>query len=210
VANWDDQGKQYAAFIEAQLAVENDRRASVNTRAAATLTGCAGLVTVVLAVFAVFVGKDFVLWGPPRDYLADALIALLASALLAVLAGIPWTSSVPPLKLLHGFLDDPELSKEPWGWTDDEVDAREWTAKCNLTTLESLRWGTSLKFILLIFAGLAQVVAVCFLVACTLGVVDQKPAQTPKPAPTPCCPTACSPSGVTSAAETPPVTNGRG
>lgn len=208
--NWDEQGTQYAAFIEAQLAAEYERRASVNTRAASTLTGCAGLVTVVLAVFAVLVGKDFVLSGPPRDYLAKALIALLAAALLAVLAGIPWTSSVPPLKLLRGFLNDPDPSQGPWGWTNDEVDAREWTAKCNLRTLASLRRGTSLKFVLLILAGLAQVVAVCYLVACTLGVVDTKPAQASKPAPPPCCPTSCSPSGPTSTAETPPVTNGRG
>jgi hypothetical protein len=170
VPNWDDQGTQYAAFIEAQLAAEYDRRASVNT-----------------------------------------LIALLVAALLAVLAGIPWTSSVPPLKLLHGFLDDPDPSHgRPWGWSNDEVDAREWTAKCNLRTLASLRGGTSLKFVLLILAGLAQVVAVCFLVACTLGVVDTKPAQRPTPAPPPCCPISSSPPGTTSTAETPPVTtNGR-
>ncbi len=53
----EDQGKTYSAFIEAQLKAENDLRASVTARANSALTGATGLVTLVLAVFAVFLGK---------------------------------------------------------------------------------------------------------------------------------------------------------
>jgi hypothetical protein len=180
VPNWDDQGQQYAAFIEAQLAAENDRRASVNTRAATILTGSAALVTLVFAVFAVLAGKNFTLSanapGHPREWLEGALAALFFAALFALLAGVPWTTSVPPLHLLHSFLEVPnESAGLPWGWTNEEVDAREWTAKSNLRTIKSLRSGTKLKYVLLIIATVLQLVALFCLAVCARAVVDVHP-----------------------------------
>ena len=178
--NWDDQGQQYTAFIEAQLAAENDRRASVNTRSASIVTGSAALVTLVFAVFAVLAGKDFTLPanapGHPREWLEGALVALFLAALFALLAGVPWTTSVPPLNLLHSFLKVPDGSAErPWGWTNDEVDAREYTAKSNLRTIASLRWGTKLKYVLLIIATAFQLLALLCLVFSASAVVDIQP-----------------------------------
>jgi uncharacterized membrane protein len=76
-----DGGKQYAAFIESEVKAENDRHASINTRAAAALTGAAGLVTVVLAVLAVLADENFILSGWAKGWLVAALVALLGAGL---------------------------------------------------------------------------------------------------------------------------------
>lgn len=81
-----DQGTQYAAFIEAQLKAENDLRSSIDSRAASALTASTGIVTLVLAVFAVLIKKDFTLTGSAKIFLAGALMALLAAAICALLA----------------------------------------------------------------------------------------------------------------------------
>jgi hypothetical protein len=85
-----DQGTQYSAYIEAQLQAELARRESVNSRSTTAITSSAGLVTLALAVFAVMIGKDFVLGGWAKGFLAAALLALLGSASFAVAAGFPW------------------------------------------------------------------------------------------------------------------------
>lgn len=163
MANWDDQGKQYAAFIEAELKAENERRDSVNRRAATALTGSAGLVTLVLAVFTVFVGKDFKLSGCAKWSLAVALIALLIAALCAVVAGIPWISTAAKPKTLQWFL------RSRWG--DTEVTARGRTAYCNAISIARARPGTNIKFYFLVAAHACQAIAVGGLVVCTLAVV---------------------------------------
>jgi hypothetical protein len=118
--NWEDQGKQYAAFIEAELKAENERRDSVNSRAATVLTGSAGLVTLVLAVFTVLIGKDFKLTGCAKDWIEVSLVALLLAAMCAVVAGVPWTSTSTNAKTLHSF--------RTTYWGDTEVTARGKTA----------------------------------------------------------------------------------
>ena len=163
MANWDDQGRQYSEFVEAELAAEGARRDSVNSRAATALTGSAGLVTLVLAVFTVFIGKEFTLSGWPKWFLAMALIALLAAALCAVVAGVPWIAPATKAKTLHRF----RTSR----WGDTEVTARGMTAYCNAVGVERLRPGTRVKFYFLLAAHVCQAVAIAGLVVCTLGVV---------------------------------------
>ena len=159
-----DQGTQYAKFIEAELKAENDRRDSVNTRAGAALTSAGGLVTFVLAVFAILVGKDFVLVGCAKIYLVGALFALLGSAFCAVMAGLPWRFDVATPETLFKMVD-----QERWG--DDEDDARCHTAYANVVVLSSLRAGTSIKVRYLIGAGVCQMVAVTALALCTVAVL---------------------------------------
>lgn len=134
-----DQGTEYANFISAQLEAENDRRTSVNTRAGAALTGATGLVTLVLAVFAVFIpNQHIVLSGWAKGSLAVALFALLACAFCAVMAGLPWRSRVTDLPTINQMVDE--------HWEDDEVDARNVTAYANVLVLGSLRSGTDINF----------------------------------------------------------------
>jgi hypothetical protein len=70
-----DQGSQVAAFIEGQVSVENARQESLNSRAATALTSATGLVTLVLAVGAYFVGNKAS--ATALMWLTLAVIALL-------------------------------------------------------------------------------------------------------------------------------------
>lgn len=143
----DDQGTQYAAFIEAELKAENDRWASVNSRASSLLTGATTLVTLSLAVFAVFIGKDFTLWGWAKAFLGAALIALFFAGLFSVLAQTPGAMEAPSATGLEMFLRKHEETEDPRapGWKNTEADARYYTAKENLARFESLRSVTNKK-----------------------------------------------------------------
>lgn len=163
-----DQGTEYATFISAQLKAEDERRTSVNTRAGGALTGATGLVTLVLAVFAVLIPtQHVVLSGWAKGFLALALFALLACAFCAVMAGLPWRFDVTDLPTLNRMLNEQ--------WKDDEVDARNITAYLNTLVLRSLRSGTDIKIRFLLAAGISQLVAVAALAFCTLAVLDLWP-----------------------------------
>jgi hypothetical protein len=153
----------YAAFIASELNAENARRDSINSRAAAGLTGSVGLVTLVLAVFAVLIGKDFVLTGWAKTFLVIALMALLVAAVFAVAGGFPWRLRLTAPETLHAMLDSHS--------NDSEDTARDAVAFCNTTVIESLRSGTAIKVWFLLGAGICQIVAVAALAACTLAVV---------------------------------------
>jgi hypothetical protein len=167
--NPDDQGTEYAEFIEAQLKAEDDRRTSVNNRAANALTGATGLVTLVLGVFAVFMGKDFALSGSAKLFLAFAVIMLLFAAVCAVVAGYPWKSGVLTPEGMQRMLGP--------RWKDSEITARSVTAAANLHQLRTLRSGTSTKIKFFMAAGALQVAAVLGLVACTIAVVTARQGQ---------------------------------
>jgi hypothetical protein len=168
-----EQGKQYAAFIEAELKSENDLRSSINTRATSARTGSTGIVTLVLAMFAVLVKKDFTLTGWSKGLLAGALFALLVAAICALMALQPGKFRYTLGSSLADFL----TSK----WGEDEVDARNRTAYCNLIVLESLRIVSKRKVNYLRGAGVAQIVAVALLAFCTLAVLEIWPFLHPEP-----------------------------
>lgn len=161
-----DGGKQYAAFIEAELKAENERRSSINTRAAAALTASAGLVTVVLAVLTVLVdrpGGQFTLTGWAKNWLVSALVLLLCAGLFAVLAGAPWLFKAAKPKTLRYFLDN--------GWADDEARARKRTAYCNAMVVKAQRRGNILKSYFLLASTICQGFAVMALAFCTIAVI---------------------------------------
>lgn len=162
-----DQGTHYTSFIAAQLAVEYQRRESVNTRAAGALTSAAGLVTVTLAVFSVLLGKDAVLHSSAKLFVTLALIALLAAAVCAVTAGFPWRMKMADPEALEMM-----LSADHWG--DSETTARAIAAHTDVQVIKSLRPGTQTKFYFLLATGICQIVAVAMLAACTLSVVFTK------------------------------------
>ncbi|MFD4438441.1 hypothetical protein ACFWPK_01530 [Nocardia sp. NPDC058519] len=147
-----DQGAGWAAFIHDQLDREYSRRDALNTRAAGAVTSATGLVTLVLAVVAVLKGKDFTLTGGALVALYVGMLALLGSAVMAVLAGVNWRYRVTSTDSMRAMLVD--------HWTDSEVSARYVSAYCNLETVTSLRAGTSVKARLLLGAAAMQVLAI--------------------------------------------------
>ncbi|MGW6374825.1 hypothetical protein ACWFRB_02015 [Rhodococcus sp. NPDC055112] len=147
-----EQGAGWAAFIQDQLNREYARRDALNTRAATAITSSTGLVTLVLAVVAVLKGKDFTLTGGPLTAIYAAMLGLLGSAVLAVLAGVSWRHRVTSIESMRAMLT------EHWG--DRELDARYISAYCNLETTASLRAGNALKGQLLIGAAVTQILAI--------------------------------------------------
>lgn len=159
------QGTEYATFVAAELKREVDRRDAVNSRAGTAVTSATGLVTVTLAVFAVLKGKDFVVHGGAFVALVVALLMLILSAALAVLAGLSWRYDVATPATLTLMLTT--------HWTDSEVSARNISARSNVRTLRTLRAGTNIKSNLLIAAGAGQVAAILALSFASLIVAAQ-------------------------------------
>ena len=158
------------------LAAEHARRDSVNERSSKTLTSARALVTLTLAVFAVLLGKDFILSGWAKTFVVAALACLLVSAICSVVAGFPWTMTRTKYSTLEAML------RKRWG--DTEVTARGATAFANLQAIKSLRPGTDKKFKFLLAAGILQILAIASLVAATICVASaQSKSTTPTPTP---------------------------
>jgi hypothetical protein len=158
-----DQGTQYTAYIAAELEREIARRDSANTRAAAALTGATGLVTLVLALFAVFLGKDVLLTGGAKVFIVVAVLALLMAGGCAVAAIRPRGEDLISTKTLRTLIDDQ--------WMDTEPSARNQTARLVIDTIETLRLGSTSKGKWLLAAAILQLVAVSALAVSTVIVV---------------------------------------
>ncbi|WP_431972546.1 hypothetical protein [Nocardia sp. bgisy134] len=152
-----DQGKEYAALVLAELKNEHDRRDLLNTRATSAATGSTAIVTVVLAVVSLLIGKDNPLSSSAKLALVVALSLLLVSAALAISAGLSWRSKSVSIVTMEKMLSTQ--------WKDHEVDARNIVARCNLEAIRTLRQGTATKTQLLISAAATQILALV-----TLGV----------------------------------------
>jgi hypothetical protein len=158
-----DQGTQYAAFIDAELEREIARRESANTRAGAALTRATGLVTLVLALFAIFLGKDSLVTGWAKGFIAGAVVVLLAAGACAVVAIRPQPEDVVGTETLRTLLTD--------HWTDTETSARNQTARMVVDRIDELRSVTTAKGKWLLAAAILQLVAVGALATSTLIVV---------------------------------------
>ncbi|MFE3188418.1 hypothetical protein ACFXHA_05375 [Nocardia sp. NPDC059240] len=152
------QGADYAAFIAAELKAEQDRRDNANSRAATMLTAATGLVTIVVSVFTVIHGKDFILTASAKAALIVALLALLVTAALSLVASLARTYETASPATLRRMLDA--------HWTDSEAAARNITASCNIHTLETLRAGTNFKYRTMWLAGGFQLIATLALIVC--------------------------------------------
>lgn len=199
-----DQGKEYAAFIAAELRAEEQRRESVTARAATALTGTASLITLGLAVFAVVLGKDFKLTGPAKAAIAFTLLAFLCAAFCAVMAGRAQNYSFVTSETIYSMVNE--------RWTDSEVSARNIAAFSNAFVLDHLRPGTNVKTKWLQLSAVFQLVAILGLALCAAAVVFSTPtaaANTPEPVActTPVCP--CPTTAATPETDIPTV-NGRG
>jgi hypothetical protein len=164
-----EQGKEYANFIEKQLQAEEARRSSVVTRGGAAVASAAGLVTLVLAVFAVFLGKDFQASGFVAIALGVAVLALLASALCGVVIISPWKYGYAEVDSLRA------LTGSEWGTSEE--DARKTTANANIATLEKLKSGTDTQVVWLTAAGVSQLIAVAALAVATVAVLAYPESQ---------------------------------
>ncbi len=163
-----ERGTHYAAFIEAELTREIARRDSLNTRALAALTASTGLATLVLGLFAVVIGKDATIKDFAKYSTLAAILALLASAVFAVLAVKPKKAYVTGVKSLEAI-----LSEDYWAmW---EPHARWQTSSLVIAEIERLRPETTKRGKRLVASAVLQVVAVACLAASASVVVFSAP-----------------------------------
>lgn len=133
-----DQGSTYASFLEGALKAERERRAALDSRATSVVTASAAFVTLVVALVAWILGKDYRYVTSGATYIIlIALAFFIASSVCALIAGQLREYEVPDPETLRLFLSS--------RWTDTEVTARNNCGWLNLDTLSSLRVGNHIK-----------------------------------------------------------------
>jgi hypothetical protein len=166
---YPEQGTQYAAFLDGELKRENDRRSSLLTRASTAVTASTGLVTLVLALFTVVIGKDPSITGAAKWGVTVAVVSLLGSAACALEAGRPKKNrEQTAISTLKSLIDDTN-------WRESEVNARWQTANITIDQIEKLRSGSKKRGWWLRAAGICQVLAVAALAFSTVLVVSHRP-----------------------------------
>lgn len=132
-----EQGTTYAAFIEAELKLEYERRTALDARGLAIVTSSSAVITLLLAVAGVFLGKDFKLAPTAKGAVIVSLFLFLIAALFGLLAN---------RARLYELTHTDTLTEMTQGhWTDDEADARNVCCTRNVITLKSLRRGNNDK-----------------------------------------------------------------
>jgi len=133
-----DQGKTYAAFIEAEMKAERERRAAYEARGQALVTTSGTLVTLLTGLVTV-VKTAATTRFPPSALVAVGATLLLfaAAAACGVVAGWNRRYTVAKASTLDKMVAD--------HWTDDEVDARNHVARLLNATVETLRGSNSFK-----------------------------------------------------------------
>lgn len=131
-----DSGKVYAAYIEAELKAERDRRALIDARAMFLITSSGVMLGLVAGATAVVrgVGARTEMPSSVAWLGGAALILFFVAALLGLLIFLPRTYAGPDLPDMRMMVDD--------HWDDDETEARQAVATMNLMVIESLRMGT--------------------------------------------------------------------
>lgn len=153
----------YAAFIEAELKSETDRRESVYKRAATLVTSSAGLITLALGVFGLLAGKNVEFPDVAKPFFVAAVIGLLIAGACAVAAGFPRDQHVVKDKTLDKMLIAHHA--------DSAEVAHYGVAYINAVGLVSLRRGTKKKALLLFASGVAQIAAMLAIGICVWLVV---------------------------------------
>lgn len=152
-----DQGATYAAFVEAELAAEYDRRAAVDGRASTVVTTSGAFVALVTAVTVLVTGSPYRFSAAGSRGLLASLASLLVSASLALVASQSRDYCVAGAGTLLRMTNE--------HWTDSEVTARNVCAHLRSETIGSLRRGSNRKAGLLIIAFVFQMAALVGLVA---------------------------------------------
>ena len=133
-----EQGTTYYKFVEAELGIEYDRRASLNSRAKEFSATSSAFIALVVALLALIVGKDYKFTALGAWSVVLALAAFVAASLLALLASMAKETLVTNEKTVQRMLSSEH-------WKDNEVDARNTVATLNARTTWSLRNGNNVK-----------------------------------------------------------------
>jgi hypothetical protein len=159
-----EQGKTFAAFVEAELKAERERRTALDARGVGLVTTSGSLTTLLAAVGAFVSGRTgFQLPSSAAPPLVITLLAFALASGLGLLASHNRKYAVADAATLAA-LTGPR-------WATHEVDARSVVAQINARTVSTLRLGNDKKSFLLI-AGLGcQLVGLVSLAVAVLVVL---------------------------------------
>jgi hypothetical protein len=132
-----DQGTQYHAFVTEQLKAEYDRRTALEARGLSVVTSSGALVTLVFAVAAFTLGKDYKPSAVAKIGLGVSLVLFVVAAGFGLLANF-----LRKYKIVSAATLDLMLTSH---WTDSETAARNICAVVDSSTLISLREGSNDK-----------------------------------------------------------------
>jgi len=150
----------YADFIAEQLARQEQRKTSTESRGAAIVTTSGALATLLLGLAAVSKKNQgskgtFVLPDASQSWLKLALIFFALAALGAVMTNLPlWLQWVDPDSLKELVANS---------WDDSAAEAEKQVAEARLDTLASLQSSNDLKGWVVLVAGICQVLAIAFI-----------------------------------------------
>ena len=153
-------GELFAAFAVEQLAAEEGRRTSLESRGMTVITSSGTIAGLLLALAALVTdGDDFTLTGDVTPWFVAALAAFAIAALLGVAVNSPTrTSAIDPAALL-------EVAKQRWALPDD--DARRTLLSTRVVDLTRVQRSNNVKGWLLLGATIAEALAICFLAVAT-------------------------------------------
>lgn len=169
-----DQGSEYASFIKEELAGEEARRETVNSRAFTSITASGAQFGIATGLIIFLRGKEWL----PRHGAAWVFGVALGLYLLSVVLGLVATrghrtavaSPATMRRMLTGH------------WTDGTIDARNVVATIRVKQIEALRYGTDKKVKWLKKSVYVQIAAVTTLaVAVLLSTAGASGTATPTP-----------------------------
>lgn len=147
----EDQGKTFAEFVRRELEAERERRRTFDARGVAIITTSSSLTTLIAAVGAFVSGRPgFRLPSGAVGPLTLTLLAFAVAGLLGLMSTRLTLYAVTTPAVLREMLNE--------RWATDEVDAGNFVAEQDVTTIESLRNGKNEKAGWLVAALVSQVV----------------------------------------------------
>ncbi len=101
-----DQGTTYAAYIEAALKAESDRRTSLDSRALAVVSTSSGLLTLLFALTVLITGDKFRVSTQGARGVAVSLLFFMAAAVTGLFANKLWPYDVADVGTLRRLITD--------------------------------------------------------------------------------------------------------
>lgn len=159
-----DRGTTYAGHIEALLALERERRKTLDGRALALAMTSTAFVGLTLTLSVLSTGSGYEFTGLAAWALVGSLALFVLAAVLGLWANMMRSRHLGPSSTLREMV----LGR----WTDGEVEARNVVANLNIRTIDNLRLGSNAKMIWIARAAAVQLAAMLLLIVAIAAVVS--------------------------------------
>jgi hypothetical protein len=150
-------GTVYAAYIKEQLAAQDARKASIETRGISVITTSGALVSLLFGLVGLLTGAEhYELPDGAHPWLYAAMIAFVIAAVAGIVTNVP---------VFYSGVKTSDLQKAVKGsiWGDTPDDAERRVAATNVKVLATAKSRNTFKGFVLLAAIVFEVLAVLFL-----------------------------------------------